>query len=408
MRKIVIISSNNTGHGHTSIATSLMEQLERYPDVEAEVIQGFRLAGEAVQRASGIYGPMTRYTKDIWKLSFEMSQQSPKRTNEMVARLIHDNFMKMLAQQHPDMILTVHSLFAGSVINILEHYKLNIPHVTLIADMVDLHATWCEPRSALTICPTEESAAVCRMRGCAPDRLLVTGFPARRQFCDAARGFVRGDLPKDRPLRFLIMSGGEGSGNLKKYAQVLLESFDCRVTVICGRNAKLKRLLEESLGARFGDKLNVMGFVRDVEKHMLSNDIIIARGSPNSLTEAIVCNIPIICIGALPGQEEHNPLLLERHGLGRICESPKRLPDVVGMLIENDGAVWKQLRDGQQAYRNLDAAKDIVDAVCARLTKLDYTVPEYRIKNPILNLIENQREQRADGAGEGKKSEFFS
>ncbi len=57
------------------------------------------------------------------------------------------------------MIVTVHSLFAGSVINILEDYHLNIPHVTLIADMVDLHATWCEPRSDLTLCPPGSDTA---------------------------------------------------------------------------------------------------------------------------------------------------------------------------------------------------------------------------------------------------------
>ena len=85
--------------------------------------------------------------------------------------------------------------------------------------------------------------------------------------------------------------------------------------------------------------------------------MIIARGSPNSLMEAVVCNIPIICVGALPGQEEHNPQVMARHHLGVICQSPRQLPDVVNSLIANDGQRWRELRDGQLKLCNLDAAK---------------------------------------------------
>ena len=392
LRKIIIISSNNTGHGHTSITTSLLEQFTNYPDVEVKVVQGFRLISQAAQKASGLYGPMTRYSKDLWKVTYELSQQSPKRTNELTALAIHDNFMKLIAEEHPDMILTVHSLFAGSVINILEDYHLNIPHVTLIADMVDLHATWCEPRSDLTLCPTEEAMRVCRIRGCDPKRMIMCGFPSRRQFTDAARRFTRGDLPTDRPLRFLIMSGGEGSGSLKKYARELLDKFNCEVRVICGRNEKLRAMLTQTLKERYGDRVKVLGFVKDVETHMLECDMIIARGSPNSLMEAVVCNIPIICVGALPGQEEHNPQVMARHHLGVICQSPRQLPDVVNSLIANDGQRWRELRDGQLKYRNLDAAKDIVDILCARLKKLDYPTPIYKLKNPLLDYMESFRQ----------------
>lgn len=404
MRKLVIISSNNTGHGHTSIAASLLEQFERYPDVEVEVIQGFRLIGEAAQKAAGLYGPLTRYSKDLWKLAFEVSQQSAKVTNEIISAAIHDNFMKLLTERHPDMILTVHSLFAGSVINILKYYGLKIPHVTLIADMIDLHTTWCEPRSDLLLCPTAESARVCRLRGCKPENMVVCGFPTRRQFCDAARSFTRGELPKDRPLRFLIMSGGEGSGSLKKYALTLLENFDCEVRVICGRNEKLHAMLTQTLKPRFGERAQILGFVTDVEKHMLACDMIIARGSPNSLMEAVVCNIPIICVGALPGQEEHNPLIMVRHDLGVICDSPRRLPDVVRSLTANDGEKWKRLRDGQQKYRDFDIAAHIVDLICSRLESLDYEIPHYKLKTPLIDYVAIRRQlAKAEGTSGHKR-----
>ena len=404
MPKIVIISSDNTGHGHTSIATSLIEQLPQHPDVEIKVVQGFRLMGKTMHSASGIYGPLTRYSKKLWECSFELSQRTPDATRNTTRLLIHDNFMRMLQREHPDLILTVHSLFTGSVIDILEKYNLKIPHVTVIADFMDLHNGWYEPRSALTVCPLEEAATLCKMHGCAPERLVVTGFPARRQFTDAARGFERGDFPTGRPLRFLIMSGGEGSGSLLSYAATLLDEFDCEVTVICGRNARLRQRLERTIGAAHPDRLHALGFVRDVETYMFGNDIMIARGSPNSVTEAVDCNIPIVCVGALPGQEEHNPLLLERYDLGRVCDDKKRLAQVVRMLIDNGGEDWKRVRDAQAKWRRLDAAADIMNAVCAILKPLDYTVPEFRLINPLHDRIERRRQLREPT---GKRNAFF-
>ena len=392
MPKIVILSSDNMGYGHTSLSQALMDQLPEHPDVEIKVIQGFRLMGKTLHSAAGIYGPVTRHGKRLWKYSFKLSQKTPAATRSTTRLLIHDNFMRMLEREHPDMLVSVHALFTGSVIDILEKYGLRIPLVTLIADLVDLHNGWMEPRSALTICPTEEAATLCRMNGCPPERIAVTGMPARRQFTDAARRFTRGDFPTDRPLRFLIMSGGEGSGSLKTYAQTLLEAFDGEVTVICGRNAKLRRQLERTLGARYGDRLRTLGFVRDVETYMLRNDIMIARGSPNSVTEAVDCNIPIVCVGALPGQEEHNPLLLERHDLGRVCDGRRQLVQVVRMLIDNGGEDWRRVRDGQARWRRLDAASEIMNAVCGILKPLDYTVPKFTPINPLHDQIERRRD----------------
>ena len=42
------------------------------------------------------------------------------------------------------------------------------------------------------------------------------------------------------------------------------------------------------------------------------SDIMIARGSPNSFFEGVVMNVPLIITGALPGQEQGNPELVER------------------------------------------------------------------------------------------------
>jgi processive 1,2-diacylglycerol beta-glucosyltransferase len=52
-----------------------------------------------------------------------------------------------------------------------------------------------------------------------------------------------------------MMTGGEGIGNMSVIAEDLLEHFNCTVSIIAGRNEKLKLDLEASLNERFGDRV---------------------------------------------------------------------------------------------------------------------------------------------------------
>ena len=95
---------------------------------------------------------------------------------------------------------------------------------------------------------------------------------------------------------------------------------------------------------------------------MNESDIMIARGSPNSFFEAVVMNLPLIITGALPGQEQGNPELVQRYGLGIISTGVKNLPGAVKRLLANDGAELARIRDAQQKYRRFDNAKRIAEA----------------------------------------------
>ncbi len=60
IKRILIVASVYTGAGHQSIADALMEQFARMPDVEAQVIDGFEMMGQAGVRGSRISGFLTR------------------------------------------------------------------------------------------------------------------------------------------------------------------------------------------------------------------------------------------------------------------------------------------------------------------------------------------------------------
>jgi len=90
IKNILILSSNNTGHGHKSITESLLEQFSHYPDVNVHVIDGFTLAGNFGLRIGKLYGSVTRNAKELWKLVWELSLKKPSLLNDFTEVAIKD------------------------------------------------------------------------------------------------------------------------------------------------------------------------------------------------------------------------------------------------------------------------------------------------------------------------------
>lgn len=359
MKKILLITSAYTGHGHKSISDALLEQLGTLPGVEARVLDGFALMGEMGVRMSRMYGPMTRYASPVWEASYKLSNRTASLPEGVVAAAIVRRFAQALDAFAPSLILSVHPLFTSSVLWLLAQTGREIPLVVLQADIINIHQAWCEPGAYRTLCPTQEAYECSLRNGMPASRLVRVGFPVRRRFTDLARVAPTAEYDGSRPLRCLLMSGGEGSGNLKRFTAVLMEQTDASLTVICGRNEKLRESLAEAFLPQYEGRLKVLGFVAAVEQVMAANDVLIARGSPNSLMEGVVMNLPLIITGALPGQERDNPPMMANHDLGVLCGQPEDLPGLLHLLAADGCKRYRAIRAAQRAYRDLDAAHKI-------------------------------------------------
>ena len=359
VKKVLIISSDNTGHGHKSITESLCEKLGNSHDVEIQVVDGFSLGGQILLNIGKSYGPLTRNSENLWKMVWNLSAVKPELVNNMIEILIRNNFLKLLDKFIPDLILSVHPNFNGSILNILEKQRIKIPFVILIADLVSIYPLWADKRADYIISPTVEAKDKCIEYGIPKENIKVMGFPVRSRFF---RNGIRKKVTyqEGTPLKCLIMSGGEGVGNMKNIAENLLDNFDCRIKIVAGRNEKLKAKLEHSLKSQYGDKVEIYGFTKNIQDLMLASDIAFTRGSPNVMFEAIAANVPIIITGALPGQEEGNPAFAEKSNLGVVCKDTNEIKDTINELLENDGEKLNKIIFSQRKFINAHAAEDIL------------------------------------------------
>lgn len=356
MRRLLIFTAEYTGHGHKSISDALMERLADYDDLEIKCIDGFDLMDKVMKAcAEKTYGPITRMPGRAWEWNYAAGLRLKQPVQAAVRMVIRARFEKLIRDFRPDCILSVHPIFIGTVLDLLEEMHLDIPVVAHEADLVDIPPLWFDKRLSLILAPSEE-ARECSLRyGMAPDRVRTVGFPVRSRFM-GLRG--TGHSHPDGALVITVMSGSEGSGSLKLVVKYLLEGTNAHVNVVCGRNKALRKKLREAFARKFYGRINVLGFVDEIQKIMIDSDILVLRASPNSVMEAVALNKPVILFGQLAGQELHNPDMVQAHGLGVYCPNPEGLPACIRELSANGGEKMEQMRAAQRAYAPSDAAKE--------------------------------------------------
>lgn len=362
-KNIMIITSEYTGHGHKSITEALAEQFERYEGVNLNIIDGFALSGNIGLKIGKLYGSITRASKEMWKLIWDISIKKPGILIDLVENSIDTRFIKLLDSTKPDAIISTHPNYVGSIMNIMEKNNYKIPVYSIVADPVSINPLWSDARAHYTICPTIEAKEACMNFGVPEDKIKVFGFPVRKRFCIEEEKLPTAPYDPKMVLRCLIMSGGEGSGNMSRIAKNLLDNFSCKVTIICGRNKVLKRKIELTLQEKYGDRVDIRGFVSDIQNLMLESDILFNRASPNTMMEAVMCNLPMVITGALPGQEEGNPGYAEKYKLGVICNEPRRIKRTVKRLLANNAEKLNKIKKSQYEYRDPHIAKNIVDFI---------------------------------------------
>lgn len=333
-------------------------------DLEIHVVDAFSLGGPLLHGAAKSYGPITRNAAPIWKLLWNLSSIRPALLNHLIEGLIQEQFLDLLKKEKPDSIVSVHPNFNGSVLNILERNQIRLPFLTLVADLVNIYPLWVDKRADFIISPTEEAMEKCLHLGIPPNKIKLVGFPVRSRFFrkDSQKKLA---YKNGQELHFLLISGGEGVGNMKAIALKLLEHFECKVRIIAGRNERLRRNLENSLLQLYQDKVEIFGFTDKIDDLLISSDIAITRASPNVMFEATAANTPLILTGALPGQEEDNPDFAQRNNLGIICRNPGNIHQAVTELIEKNGERLNKIIQSQRAFLDSKSAEEIIDFLLA-------------------------------------------
>ena len=364
--KIMILTSYYTGHGHASITSAMTSALDETTHQYC-VLDMVDTCGFFLKKRCKAYGKTTTKRPWLWKTYYNLSNKFVKLTNWFVQQSCKKKFLHELYQFRPDVVVSNHPMFVGSVLNILKKKELPTKFATVIADLVSINNLWLDPRADLVFVPTDEALLIAQNKGLQDNKLQKSTLPSRSAINNKAKTLDCSQHRDATNCKCLIMSGGEGSGNLGETIEAVLSNPKTNVHAILGRN---KNLFDElKLKYKYNPRVTVEGFVDNIEDIIATCDIAIVRGSPNVLMECINLLVPIIATDCLPGQEQGNDYWIYKNGFGLMCKDLSKLSQTIDKYLDNDRQLLKQTRQNQFVFRDLNAAQKTMKAIVDKFAK---------------------------------------
>ncbi len=181
------------------------------------------------------------------------------------------------------------------------------------------------------------------------DLYCANGVPRRKLFASAGipvRLEFYKRIPKEEAKRRLeipegsrhvvMMFGSMGCGPMPKLTMELKRRLpkSCILTVICGTNEALKKLLQLT----YKDCLNIRieGFVKDISLIMDSCDLYITKPGGLSISEARIKHLPMLLVNAVAGCEQNNLEFMLDKGAAVSAESEEDIALLCASVIDDD------------------------------------------------------------------------
>ncbi|MCS6839358.1 MAG: glycosyltransferase [Roseiflexus sp.] len=336
----ILFAISDTGGGHRSGAQAIAAAIaQRVGDaVETYIIDIFTHTGVPVVRnAPVVYDKLSTRWLPLYDTLYRLTDG--RRRIDALTKVVyfaaHRNILRVLEAVRPTLVVSVHPLLNRLIGNARRTYRLSFRFITVVTDLVSLHASWADPDAELCIVPTNEAYERMRRLGMPESKLIRTGFPVHPKFAayhqtrDAARANL-GLVPE--LFTVLVTSGGVGSGHMEHLVRNIHTAYpQLQLLVVTGRNTALRERLEKG---GFGPNVHIFGFVTNMEELMAASDIVISKAGPGTLMEALVMRRPVIVTQAVGMQERGNIDFVLNHELGLFCPSIDRIVPVLAELME--------------------------------------------------------------------------
>ena len=374
MRRILILMSD-TGGGHRASAHALQAAFAaRFPGrFQVEIVDLWTdYTPWPIDQFPRLYSPIVARAPWLWKLLWAVSenQRALSAALRLVFLLCRNDMRKVLQAHRPHLIISVHPLIQHLFLRLLEEERARIPFVTVVTDLASFHRGWFHAQAQRCFVASEAAAAAARSHGLQPRRIRLLGLPVRSAFAELLpdRAAARAKLGlADAAFTALLVGGGEGMGPVAAIAHAVARRLaatgtDAQLVVICGRNDRLRRSLQQ---ADWPLPVHVYGFVEDMQEWMTAGDCIITKAGPGTIAEAMICGLPILLSGFVPGQEEGNVPFVVENGVGAYCDAP----DGIAAIVSGWSSSGEMDRIAARA-RSLgrpQAANDIVDEIAGLL-----------------------------------------
>lgn len=310
-KKFFILSAS-IGSGHSQAGRAVAEAIRmKHPGDSARVLDF--LSGDSFsldQLIKRSYLAMLDVFPLVYNRLYSNSQN--RYLGNGVQSLLSWSFrrrMKRLsASLNPDALIFTHPFPACAANLLKKEGALDIPLLGVITDF-DIHQLWVYKHLDGYCVPTPELADKLASHGVPRHIIYTTGIPVRRAFYEE-----RERNPVREPATVLIMGGGLGLGYITDTLKRLDKVQEVRrFIIVTGQNISAYEEVA-LLRHKLVHPVELHSYTNKVARLMGQSTLLVTKPGALTCTEAMVMQLPMVFVNALPGQERANAEHLQSRG----------------------------------------------------------------------------------------------
>jgi processive 1,2-diacylglycerol beta-glucosyltransferase len=355
----VLILTAGFGEGHNAAARALAAACDATGGAgTARVVDLFALSAPRINAlARRTYLGMINRTPRLWNRIYQWidrGQVLPRRL--WTLRIPMRRLEALLAEVRPAVVCSTYPVYPFLLEKLRQDGRLAAAHYTVVTDSISINSLWWRADCAGWFLPNEDTAEVLRTAGLDPSRLHVHGFPVTSFFSDNAGLLAPTDL-RTSPPRVLYIAHS-GMLHAAETARLLMAEEDWEVTCAVGRDKKLRDQLAV-LAANRTRPAQVLGWTDKIPRLLMTHHVVVSKAGGATVQEAIAARCPMIVNQVVPGQEEGNFTLLQRHGGGILADTPEAVLGELRRNFAQRGAAWRKWRLALEPLARPEAAMTI-------------------------------------------------
>ena len=367
MPRILILTAG-FGEGHNTAARCIAEALGDYPGTEVNVVDIYL---ETVPRLTKVlqagYSLAINKHPFIWSAIFSLLDQPGRLESTLpLAGNLREATRRVVEEFHPNVIVSTYPLYAYLLRELKrrDHAPSAVPLLTIVTDSTAINSSWYRAGSDSFVVADEETKTVLRRGGVEERFLQVLGFPVTPRL--ASLKPQEPLIPVTKRLLFLPSSR---SAHAIAVIRELQKLPDTEITVVTGKLQGLHASIAAS-GIIDGVRTHLIGWTDKIPELLCSHHLYIGKAGGAIVHEAMAAQCPILVSHVVPGQEEGNIELIERHDIGRLAAHyPNALAASVEEVFSGDASTWRRWKEKIASLSKPAASRDIAAAVLRAAAK---------------------------------------
>lgn len=385
MKTKIAILYASFGGGHKSSANSIKARLEKYYDVEVELLDYFEYFNKLINRVSiAVYENIVNLPENFYLSMYESTGSNSKFSDFItdILKLTGIKLIKYFKKFSPDIVISTHPFATQALSYLKKKKKFDFLLANILTDF-EIHKLWFDPSEDIDLFFVSSDTMKKDLidHGVEEHKICVSGIPIKEAFLKKYDRNEVYDLFKlNKELKTITFFAGGGQGiafkDIFKYLKIALESFtNYNLVIISGKNEKVKNKIQDLVLETNHKNVKVFSFISEIPELMSISSFIISKPGGLTTSESLAMCTPLIAISPIPGQEVANANHLKENNAGIYLNDIEEA-EVLFKKLNNDinEEYIKSLKENIKKISHPKSTEVIIE-------KIFETYEEYKNKN---------------------------